>query len=296
VQEQRWTGDELLSRLQVFEQELRAARYADNSVNTYVGRSKTFVRWLQGEWTPRGPNAPTVTSLTQGSRQSVGQGLLNEFEHELSLDAIKRCLADYAALTSYDASLNRLYQATEGAAPDLMVDAHRVAVLDWLRGWGCRHLRKVDTSRSSQVLLEWWEMWNEDVPGPGVQITDMTDQQLGNAREAYEELRAAQAAARSLPSGDVDVLFGDTAAAKTMFVVRPEAFLPWDEPIRLAFGWTGGGAAYGDFLIRVSTAILGLASRMQISPDQMPTLLNRPNSTPAKIVDEYLWVKITRSL
>lgn len=235
MQEQRWTGDELVSKLQVFEEELRAAGLKDSAVKSYVGNSKTFVRWLRGKYTPRGPNT-AAPGTSQRPRQSEGQSLLDELERDLSLDAIQRVLANYAALTSYDASLNRLYQATRGAAPDLMLDAHRVAVLDWLRGWGCRHLRRADTSRSSQVLLEWWEMWNEDVPGPGVQITDMTDQQLGNAGEAYEELRAAPATARSLPSGDVDVLFGDTAAAKTMFVVRPETFLPWDEPIRLAFG------------------------------------------------------------
>ncbi len=54
--EQRWSGDELLSMLQLFETELRAAELKDNSVNTYVGRSKKFVLWLRGEWTPRGPN------------------------------------------------------------------------------------------------------------------------------------------------------------------------------------------------------------------------------------------------
>ena len=48
MQEQRWSGDELISRLQVFERELRAAGLADNTVNTYVGRSETFVRWLRG--------------------------------------------------------------------------------------------------------------------------------------------------------------------------------------------------------------------------------------------------------
>ena len=248
-----------------------------------------------GEYTPRGPNTATPEA-NQRPRKSVGQSLLHEFEHDLSVDAIQRCLANYAAVTGYDAALIRLYQVTQGAAPDLMINAHRIAVLDWLRGWGCRHLRKTDTSRTSQVLLEWWEMWNQYVPGHGVQLTDMTNQQLSNAGEAYEGLRVAPAAGRSLRSGHVDVLFSDTAAAKTMFVVRPEAFLPWDKPIRLAFGWTGGGAAYQDFLVRVSAAILGLASRMQTPPEQLPTLLNRPNSTPAKIIDEYLWVKITRSL
>jgi hypothetical protein len=54
---ERWSGDELVSMLQEFETELRDAGLADNSVNTYVQRSMTFVRWLRGEYTPRGPNS-----------------------------------------------------------------------------------------------------------------------------------------------------------------------------------------------------------------------------------------------
>jgi hypothetical protein len=56
MREQRWSADELDSKLQLFETELRAAGLADSSVNTYVERSRTFVRWLRGEYTPRGPN------------------------------------------------------------------------------------------------------------------------------------------------------------------------------------------------------------------------------------------------
>ena len=54
-EESRWTVRELRGELQRFEQELRSARLTANSVDTYVNRSEIFVRWLAGEYTPRGP-------------------------------------------------------------------------------------------------------------------------------------------------------------------------------------------------------------------------------------------------
>lgn len=53
--ESRWTVRELRGELQRFEQELRSAGLTPNSVDTYVNRSAVFVRWLEGEYTPRGP-------------------------------------------------------------------------------------------------------------------------------------------------------------------------------------------------------------------------------------------------
>jgi hypothetical protein len=40
------------------------------------------------------------------------------------------------------------------------------------------------------------------------------------------------------------VSFGDTAAAKALYALRPRVFPPWDELIRLSFGPPGGSAAY----------------------------------------------------
>jgi hypothetical protein len=36
--------------------ELRAAHLKESSVRTYVDRAATFLRWLDGEYQPRGPN------------------------------------------------------------------------------------------------------------------------------------------------------------------------------------------------------------------------------------------------
>ena len=92
-------------------------------------------------------------------------------------------------------------------------------------------------------------------------------------------------------------VFGHTAAAKTLFVLRPQACLPWDEPIRLAFGWTEGAeSAYADFVCSAASTVSKLASRLGVEVERLPARLARPHSTPGKIIDEYLWVKITRGL
>lgn len=56
VMKDAWTLDELYGELERFEQAARAAGLAENSVRTYVDRSRFFVRWLAGDFQFRGPN------------------------------------------------------------------------------------------------------------------------------------------------------------------------------------------------------------------------------------------------
>ncbi len=51
-----FTVAKLRDLLGEFEDELRQAGLKDSSVSTYVGRSETFIRWLEGDYQPRGPN------------------------------------------------------------------------------------------------------------------------------------------------------------------------------------------------------------------------------------------------
>ena len=52
-----WTIEELREDLRRFEDELIEEKLKPTTVRTYVGRSETFIRWLAGEYEPRGPNA-----------------------------------------------------------------------------------------------------------------------------------------------------------------------------------------------------------------------------------------------
>ena len=52
-----WTVAALEDELKRFETELRAAGLKPNSVETYVERTSRFIRWLAGDYKPRGPVA-----------------------------------------------------------------------------------------------------------------------------------------------------------------------------------------------------------------------------------------------
>lgn len=52
-----WDIEDLHTELEKFEQELISARLKPASVETYVGRTRVFLRWLAGDYRPRGPNA-----------------------------------------------------------------------------------------------------------------------------------------------------------------------------------------------------------------------------------------------
>jgi hypothetical protein len=80
-------------------------------------------------------------------------------------------------------------------------------------------------------------------------------------------------------------------------VIRPQAVPPWDEPMRRAFGWGRVDAAdYATFLAEVRAALDGLAGRLRLEPADLPAALDRPASSQVKIVDEFLWIRITRDL
>ncbi len=49
---------DLYDKLDEFEAELKGADLKPNTVDTYVGRSRTVLDWLAGRYQPRGPNTP----------------------------------------------------------------------------------------------------------------------------------------------------------------------------------------------------------------------------------------------
>ena len=53
---QTWTLSELRTELERFERELRAAGLKRTTINTSVDRAEVFLRWLAGDYHPRGPN------------------------------------------------------------------------------------------------------------------------------------------------------------------------------------------------------------------------------------------------
>jgi hypothetical protein len=211
-----------------------------------------------------------------------------------SIKDIRATLAGFAALVGDDRRTNELRAATGGRL-DLSLPAHRDALLAWLRQWGCRHLRTADNARSSRALLAWWKRHASDIPASGATLHRLGPAAFAKAGRAHADLAARPAARRRHGDGEVDVTFGSTAAAKAMFALRPQVFPPWDEPMRSAFSWTGlDPSDYEAFLYMSKDALEGLARRAGVPVSRLPEHLGRPDSTPARIVDEYLWMRLTR--
>jgi hypothetical protein len=221
---------------------------------------------------------------------AAGRRILADFRDDLSLEELRTLLAAF-----HDDAATATLRATVGDELDLAVAAHRVALLGWLRSWGCRHLRVADTARSSAALSRWWRRWSESLPPVDRPLTRLGAGERERLGAAYAALASLRVASRAAATGVVAVTFGDTAAAKALHAIRPRACPPWDEPIRLAFGPTrADGALYASYLAGTADALRGCARRLDVRVGDLPSLLGRPAMTPARVIDEYLWLRVTR--
>ena len=191
-----------------------------------------------------------------------------------------------------DLSTARLREVAGGEL-DLALKAHRVALLAWLRAWGCRHLRVADSGRSSRSLAAWWRRFGGAMPDPARALTDLTGADLDAAGAAFGALAASPAAWRAAAVGPVAVTFGETAAAKALYAIRSLAFPPWDAPMRVAFGFAGA-EGYRAYLEDVAGAIRALAEALGVPVGDVPEALGRPDASAPRLVDEYLWVRVNR--
>jgi len=201
-------------------------------------------------------------------------------------------LRAYEGITGYDRALEDLWAATDRSV-DPEDPRHRDALIRWLRRSGCRHLRRQDGARTSEALLGWWRRWRADLPSRDRNLVDLGGRELAAAGGAFDDLAARVAAARSGERGHEPVTFGPTAAAKTLFALRPRTFVPWDAPIRAGLH---GDGSYRTFLAASAEALRGFSARVGVSVEELPQKLGRPGSSPAKLVDEYLWARVTRKL
>ena len=130
-----------------------------------------------------------------------------------------------------------------------------------------------------------------------VPLTDLDDAQLAGLGRAYAALARSPAALRGGPRRGRPGLVRGYRGGQGAVRDPPQAFPPWDEPMRTAFGWGRVDAEqYATFLAAVRGSLIELAERMRVEPSELPAELDRPASSPVKIVDEFLWVRVTRGL
>lgn len=196
----------------------------------------------------------------------------------------------YREVTQFDLSYADVCKAL-GTNPDLSSQTQQDALLRFLNKWLCRIPEK-NFAALKQRLSQWAAQWVPQLPKPCADIRSLQANELAQIGSAYEQLVWL----------GVGLHFQDTAAAKTLHVLRPGVLPMWDDEIKDWFSASGprkrtGGQIYSDFLRHTAGQISELevdVSRLVHSLTDVPQLVQRSGATIVKLVDEYYWITITQ--
>ena len=204
----------------------------------------------------------------------------------------------YDSLTPFNRSLRRLDKAT-GGSMDLNNPEHSIYLLRWLNEWGCRNLPKEQHDVALNSILKWYQVYGASLFSNERSIWDSVDGELEIAASSYGSLKDEIGAWRVRGGSKRKVHIGPTAASKILFTIRPKALMPWDEAMRISFDCDGSPESYCKYLIKIRglTLHIGKLCRNKgFQIDDLPHKLGRPNSTVLALVNEYIWVTVTRKV
>ena len=204
----------------------------------------------------------------------------------------------YDSLTPFNRSLGRLGKAT-GGSMDLTNPQHRIYLLTWLNDWGCRNLPKEQHDVASNSILKWYEVYGASLFSNEKPLWDLADVDLEITARSYGSLKDEIGAWRVRDKSNRKVHIGPTAASKILFALRPKALMPWDEAMRTAFKCDGSHESYVKYLkiIRNLAFHIGdLCRNKGFQIDALPQRLGRSNATVLALVNEYIWVTVTRKV
>ena len=199
----------------------------------------------------------------------------------------------YCQFTGYDKSYSD-FVSRVGGDVRLSDPVHGVALLKWLNEWGCRQFSINQRADTSKRLLKWSAEFSGHLPPPGEPLDALDKEELGRTADAYEALRSVVASVRK---DQVQMRVGPTGAGKILFALRPHQLPPWDDPVRKKLGWKGDRESYLQYLRTVQETIrrfhLQLSS-LGLEEQAFSALIGRPGVTLPKLIDEYMWMSVTR--
>lgn len=204
----------------------------------------------------------------------------------------------FSSLTPYVNSFGRLNKAT-GGRTDLTNPEHRIVLIEWLNDWGCRHLSEDQHEIASNGIWDWYRVDGANLFAIEKPLWDLQDHDLRLAAQSYGFLKDKTAALRARGESKQEVHIGATAASKILFAIRPKALMPWDEAMRVRFQYDGSPESYAKYLgmIRGLTFhVRNLCRNKGFEIDDLPKILERPNSTVLSLVNEFVWVTETRKV
>ena len=208
-----------------------------------------------------------------------------------SIEELQATAETFGAMQRPDRSLAAFRQRV-GDSVDPLEPNHAQALLDWLNAWGCR----MDSSDSgcrifAESLATWWIGNEPHLPDSQLRLVDCTGDTIERAAIAFEALSASRASERRTVAS--------TAAAKTLHALRPLNLIAWDRAIALCMHNSRGREAYAEHLRWGQTAASRLIEEAKergwSGEVELVANLGRTGFTLAKVLDEHLYVTISRA-
>jgi hypothetical protein len=203
----------------------------------------------------------------------------------------------YGRMTDYDSSYKRFLEQTSPQL-DLRLERHLMVLLKWLNEWGCRQFAKDYHVLAASGIREWYEKAGHKLLQIDKTLASLAESDIAIVELAYGDLVGRTASYRKSSSGAktaVDV--GATGASKILFVLRPDGLIPWDEPIRKEMDLNSSASSYVRYLNIAKRHLEELSrhcAEKGIALRDLPVKLGRPESSVAKLVDEFFWVTVSR--
>jgi hypothetical protein len=150
---------------------------------------------------------------------------------------------------------------------------------------------------ASEQIEQWYAANRRRLPELSRNLWEMSEAEIDALGIAYDLLRARKASYRIRSGRQIAVSVGLTGASKILFALRPRAALPWDVPMRKAIADSGHLSVYAEhlrFAKRIINDWADQCSQRGLELEQLPALIGRPLSSLPKLLDEYLWITVTR--
>lgn len=146
--------------------------------------------------------------------------------------------------------------------------------------------------------MKWYEINEPKLPRPDDCLIDY-DLSANRRRiiGLFDDLSNRQAARKERNGQMIDVRIGPVGAAKTLFVLRPNLFSPWDTPIYRKLDLKGDGSGYVGYLSRIQEELNEVKAELQnagMEWDDLSKILQKRHKAYPKVIDEYFWITITK--
>ena len=241
----------------------------------------------------------------------------------ITREGLEKACRDYDAIADYNRALNSFRKARGISSPEAQSEADidlgdeqqfKELVALFLNKWQCRlpnpeskyvkpknrHRVLKRFEKMTHGLHDWWQRYEEILPGCDARLHTAEDAEIEECLELFDALC-------DVPVADDEKYkrkYSDVAASKTLYVMRPHFFVPWDNAIQDHLVYRGGcGHFYVRYLKRVRDRLKELDEEFKVKGSGEPGsglawLLNeipgQQSCTPVELMSKYYWASVPR--